>query len=125
VTVAYRPSAGELARLYQAADLLVLPSVGEGFPLVIQEAMACGTPALVGDEAAAACPQAAEVVMAERVGAPDTVTRWTARIEALLASPASLEAMRPRVAAFARDNWSWTQCVERYAKVLRSCLAAR
>ena len=54
-------SQAELPPLYQAADLLVLPSVGEGFPLVVQEAMACGTPALVGDETAAGCPEAGAV----------------------------------------------------------------
>lgn len=47
----------QLTPLYQCADLLILPSVGEAFPLVIQEAMACGTPAFVSDESANQYPQ--------------------------------------------------------------------
>jgi len=37
-----------LAAVYQAADLLLAVSVGEGFGVPILEAQACGTPALVG-----------------------------------------------------------------------------
>jgi glycosyltransferase involved in cell wall biosynthesis len=45
-----RPQA-ELRRIYHAADALVLPAeVREGFPLVLQEAIACGLPAIVGND---------------------------------------------------------------------------
>jgi glycosyltransferase involved in cell wall biosynthesis len=45
----------EIARAYAAADALVLPSTGgETWGLVVNEAMACGTPAIVSDEAGCA-----------------------------------------------------------------------
>lgn len=120
-SVAHSPATEQLAALYQAADLLVLPSVGEGFPLSVQEAMACGTPALVGEDTAAGCPEAGDALLSERVGGADTAARWAARIQGLLAAPGKLESLRPQVATFARAHWSWEQCVARYAALLRAC----
>jgi glycosyltransferase involved in cell wall biosynthesis len=49
----------ELPALYAAADILVLPSEYEAFGLVVNEAFACGTPALVSD----ACGAAGDLVI--------------------------------------------------------------
>jgi hypothetical protein len=87
--------------------------------------MACGTPALVGAETAAGCPAAGALLPREAVGSADTVDRWAARLEAMVAQPATLAGMRAPVAEFARRQWSWAHCVERYAALLRACAACR
>ena len=52
-----------LPEVYSAADLLLLPSSREGWPNVLLESMACGTPVLVSD-----FPGAADIVQAPEAG---------------------------------------------------------
>jgi glycosyltransferase involved in cell wall biosynthesis len=106
-----------LVPLYQAADLLVLPSVGEGLPLVAQEAMSCGTPVLVGNDTAQAIGAPADIVFSRPVGGARTIEEWEEAIRTLIADRDALSAIRPAVAGFARQSWSWTACARSYSTV--------
>lgn len=85
----------ELAAHYQVADLLVMPSTGEGFGIVFIEAMACGTPALGGNRDGS--PEAlAPGALGYAVDPDDPVALRTAIADALTCSGRA-EALQKKV----------------------------
>ena len=110
-------SGAKLAELYGAADLLALPSLGEGFPLVVSEALAAGLPALVDPSTIAGCPKVASVADSESVLGPDALSRWAARIGRILDDETGRAAMVPQRVEFARSHWDWDRAAAAYAQL--------
>jgi glycosyltransferase involved in cell wall biosynthesis len=92
-----------LPEIYTAADLLLLASTHEGWPNVLLESMACGTPAIVseidGIDDIVATPEAGRIVSAI------DPTRLAAAIRDLLQAPPSRAATRAYAEGF---DWEAT-----------------
>lgn len=82
----------ELLRLYQQADLLVLPTHGDTNPWVLLEAMACGTPAVSSD--VGAIPELLDEGRAGTVVPHGDVRALREAIDALLRDDSRREALR-------------------------------
>ena len=97
----------DLGELYRAADVLLLPSAGEGFPLVVQEAMASGLPVVVTPDAT---PHTGAHVGVVRVAQPDAASIVSA-IHDLLDDPGDAST---RGRAVAIEAFSWSRAVQQY-----------
>lgn len=106
----------DLARWYRAADLLVLPSHSEGTPLVVMEALCCGTPVLA--TRVGGIPQLIEPGATGELVNPMRPDLLAGKLRDLLGSPAILDAMRETILGGKKD-FSARGCAARVS----SCLA--
>ena len=108
----------KLAVLYNAADVLALGSTREGWPNVLLEAMACGTPVVATDVGGSV-----EIVCTDTVG---TLVRQRDPAEFALALRRILDrdSERDRIRAHAR-RYDWPSIAQRYFDVLKAAVISR
>lgn len=113
---------GERNRLYQAADVAVVPSRYEPFGIVALEAMALGAPLV-----AAGAGGLAEVVEHGRTGLlfrPGDPWSLAEQLIAALDFPALRAALRRHAREAVRERFDWKRVAERTLDVYRSVLYA-
>jgi glycosyltransferase involved in cell wall biosynthesis len=114
--------AASVAEMYRASDLLVLPSVGEGLPLVIQEALASGLPVTCGEDTATADPGLGEFVRSVPIYPNDnarTAKEFLTAIVDLIESGTASDPLKSDARrAFAISRYSWSKAARRYTELM-------
>jgi glycosyltransferase involved in cell wall biosynthesis len=105
-----------LARLYSAADVLLLASSREGLPNVVLEALACGTPVVA--TAVWGTPEIVAAPVAGRLVADRTPEAIAEAIRDVLAEPPARAAVR----AYA-ERFAWGPTTAGQIRLFRSILA--
>ncbi|MDT5040457.1 MAG: D-inositol-3-phosphate glycosyltransferase [Actinoplanes sp.] len=111
----------DLVDLYRMADLLVSPSLGEVFPLVVQEAMACGLPVIATDD-----PRYAAFGVDRRLLrlVPPEPHALRAAILAVLADPETGRRMAQYGRRFAVEHFEWQRNQQRLLDLYREITEA-
>ena len=106
----------DVSRLVAAMDVAVSSSLGEGFPNVVGEAMACAVPCVVTDvgDSALIVGDAGRVVPAK-----DPEALAAAINELLQASPESREELGKKARLQVKNNYSLQSVVNKYEAVFR------
>lgn len=99
-----------LREFYIAANLFVLPSHGEGFPLTVQESMSCGVPAAVSEETAASLPDAPLICLNI-----SSLAKSLKTLDELVDNPHRLKQISIQSIEYAKQ-WDWDNIARLYEK---------
>lgn len=112
-----------VAELYRAADALLLPSRGEGFPVAVQEAMTSGLPVVMSDD-----PGYAHHLDGAGLGVrfvatePDVIAK---ELYSLVSDREAWDAAADAVRRYAAQAFAWDQAAQRHELLYEELLAGR
>ena len=105
--------------LYAAVDVMIHGSVGEGFPLAVQEALASGVPLVVlWDEGYRT------LLARETVAACDGLGELGETLRAILQDEGRRSELSALGRAWAVSHWAWTSTIEKYEDLLGEVVRA-
>jgi len=107
-----------LALAYNAADLLIVPSLQESFCQVVLEALACGTPVVASG--VGGIPEMVRTGVNGSLVSPRDVGGLGAAIRSLLADRPRLEQMREHCRPIVLDEYSLDLVARRYADLYQA-----
>jgi D-inositol-3-phosphate glycosyltransferase len=116
IEVLGRLSHQRLAQVYRACDVLLVPSRGEGFPLVAQEGLASGLPLILAEDLGYAPNLDGVGAGVRNVREPLGFAR---ALTELLQDPAAHEQARKAAAAHAKSAFSWPRAATEYEGLYR------
>lgn len=111
----------ELRELYGSHDLFIMPSVGEGWPAVVPQAMACGLPCLISEDTFRGYGRDADrFVICTRDA--QVIARHLGE-----AAAGKVPLLRDRrgLSDFARGQWDWQRTARIYVGLFEKLLATR
>lgn len=107
-----------VSEFMQKVDILVRPSLTDGMPLTVLEAMACGVPCV-----ASKVGGTPEILTDGGTGflvEPKNIEQLSSRISALLSDPRLRTAMGRRAREFAERYYSWPRVAQRMIEIYRN-----
>jgi glycosyltransferase involved in cell wall biosynthesis len=102
-----------------ALDVFCLPSLCEGIPLVVLEAMTLGTPVIAS--ASGGIPEIVEDGQTGTLIAPGDSKALAEAVEEVLSHPERTEEMTRRAATVARERFSFERLLNEVAQVYEEC----
>lgn len=109
----------EIAEIYKACDIFVLPSAGEGFPLSIQEAMASGLPIITSDD------KGYDIYNFDRSKfflIEPTVSNIKLSITKLIDNQKLRKSMSKYSIAYATRNFNWSDSTKKISEIYKELL---